>query len=194
MSAINQSLKKLGRLLSVEEALTEQLKNTRAAKQLTNHRNELLQHIREIGRSGDLSLIVAIERAIVEGDLERYANSPEMTNSLKTALEEITSIERHIAIVDDQSKYQTINEGHSFPKNRIPKSKEGLPHDQARQALRSHYARLNNMGKSRLDDDEKKILDARKTAIFTAEKLYAERQTKTLGLELTKGKKRGRSL
>jgi hypothetical protein len=33
----------------------------------------------------------------------------------------------------------------------------------------------------RLNDDEKKIIDAHKSAMFTAGKLYIERQAKTLG-------------
>jgi hypothetical protein len=50
------------------------------------------------------------------------------------------------------------------------------------------------MDKSRLNDDEKKVIDVRKSAIFTAGKLYAERQAKTLGAGLAQGKKRGNSL
>jgi len=174
----NSLLEKLNRLLVFEEELTEDLKNTRAAKRIENARNELFEHIREIGRSGDLSLIVATERTIVEGDLTRYANSQAMTSSLKTALNEMAVIERHIGIVDDNAKYLAVDQAYSLPKNR----KGSLPFDEARQALASHYARLNNMDKSKLGDDEKKVIDARKSAVFAAGKLYAERQAKTLGV------------
>ena len=181
------SLEKLSHLLASEEEFTEKLKNTRAAKQLDGARTELFEHVREVVRSGDLSLIVATEKSIVKGDLTRYANSQPMTGSLQTALNELATIERHIGIVDDQSKYQAIDQAYSYPKNR----KAGLPNDEARQGLASHFARLNNMDKSRLGDDEKKVIDARKSAIFTAGKLYADRQAKTLGVDLTQDKKRG---
>jgi len=54
-----------------------------------NRLSDLLQIIREVSRSNDLSLIIATERTIVEKDLDRHANSPAMTSSLKTALNEI---------------------------------------------------------------------------------------------------------
>lgn len=183
-------LEDLKRLLVVEADFTDALKNTRAARRLESARVGLLEHVRDIGRSGDLSLIVATERAIVEGDLTRYANSQSMTSSLKTALNEIAAIERHISIVDDPAKYRAVDQAHSLPKNR----KGVLPLDEARQALASHYTRLNNLDKSRLGDDEKKVIDARKSAVFAAGKLYTERQAKTLGVELAPGKKRGNHL
>jgi len=178
-------LKKLNVLLTIEEEFVETLKNTKAAKQLRGARNDLFEHIREAARSGDLSLIVSTERAIIEGDLKRYANSPAMVGSLNAALNEISAIELHIGIVDDKSKYQLVDQAHSLPKNR----KKDLPYDEARQALASHYARLNNMDKSRHSDEEKAVIEARKSAVSAAGKLYAERQAKTLGVALAKGRK-----
>jgi hypothetical protein len=180
---MQEKIHKLNRMLSVEEVFVDGLSNTKAAKRLRGIRVDLLAFLREIGCGGDLSLIVATERAIVESDLSRYANSRAMVNSLKTALDEITAIERHIGIVDDPDKYPTIDQAHRLPRNR----KGSLPFDEARQALASHYVRLGNLDKSRLDDDEKKIIDARKSAIFAAGKLYAERQAKTLGINTVAG-------
>jgi hypothetical protein len=71
-------LAQLQQLLVEEEVYTNKLGKTQAAKNLQNSRNALLTHIREVGRGGDLSLIVATERAITEGDLARYANSSSM--------------------------------------------------------------------------------------------------------------------
>lgn len=186
----DHGLNRLNRLLATEEQFAATLKKTPVAKRLEGVRANLLEHIREVGRSGDLSLIIATERAIVEGDLTRYTNSPSMASSLKTALTEIAAIERHIAVVDDPAKYRAVDQAHSLPKNR----KGVLPLDEARQALVSHYTRLNNLDKSRLGDDEKKVIDARKSAVFAAGQLYAERQAKALGIESTQGKKRGRHL
>jgi hypothetical protein len=180
-------LAKLYRLLTSEANFTEELKEAPAARKLQGTWNDLLETIREIGRSGDLSLIVATERAIVQSDHDRYANSAAMTSSLKTALNEIDVIEQHIAIVDDQDKYRAVDRAHSLPRNR----KGGLPLDEARQALASHYARLTNMDKARLDDDEKRIIDARENNIFQAGKLYAGRQAKALGILLAQEEQRG---
>ncbi|PKP67748.1 MAG: hypothetical protein CVT83_07890 [Alphaproteobacteria bacterium HGW-Alphaproteobacteria-5] len=113
-----------------------------------------------------------------------------MTSSLTTAINEIAVIERHIGIVDDRDRYRTVDQAHSLPKNR----KGGLPLDEARQALASHYTRLTNMDKSRCDDAEKKIIEARKSAIWEAGKLYAARQATSLGIDPSQGKKRGNRL
>jgi uncharacterized linocin/CFP29 family protein len=110
-------------------------------------------------------------------------NNAQMIKSLKTALTEIANIERHIDIVDDKTKYQVVNQMHG--------KKESAPLDDTRQSCTAHYARLNNMNRSQMNNDEKKIIDARKSAIFAADKLYAERQAKTLGVEHAKDKKQG---
>jgi len=172
-------LDELDRLLTAEEALIEEAKKTRSAKRLSNGRKELLAHMRQIAQSGDLSLIIAVERIIVQGDLERYANSKQMVGSLKAALDELAAIERQIAIVDDPMKYAVVNQQYSLSKNR----EKGLPVDEANQSLKSHYARLNNLDKSRLVEDEKRIIEARKSAFLKARRLYAQRQAATLGME-----------
>jgi hypothetical protein len=92
---------------------------------------------------------------------------------------ELTGIEKMLSIVDDEARYSLIAQGYSFPKNR----EKGLPLDEARQAFKSHHARLSNLDKARLPEDEKKIIDARRSNILQAGKLYAERQAKTLGAD-----------
>jgi len=164
-------------LLVAEENFHNEIKRTRASQRMRHFRKKMLEYLRRVGRSGDLALIVATEKAIVQGDLDRYANSRAMTSSLKTALDEIAAIERLLGIVDDAEQYRAIDRAHSLKKNR----EHGLPLDEAQQALNSHYARLSNLDKSRLDDDEKHIIEARKSAFFNAKRLYAARQGNTLG-------------
>jgi len=165
-------------LLIEEENLNNEIKQTLASQRMQRVRKRMHEHLQDIARSNNLALIVATERAIVQGDLDRYANSPAMNASLKTALDEIAAIEQLLGIVGDLEQYRVIDRAHSLKKNR----ENGLPLDEARQALNSHHARLGNLDKSRLDDDEKHIIDARKTAFAHARKLYAERQAKTLAL------------
>ena len=186
--AANSPLNYLENLLTHEHGLVDEVNETHAAKKLCDVRTRLLEHVREVSRSGDLALIVATEKAIVRGDLTRYANSPAMASSLKNALAEINAIERLIGKVNDPARYQEVDQAFSLPKNR----KAGVPNDEARQAFRSHFARLSNMDKSRLTDEEKKLIDARKSAVFTAEKLYIGLQRKALGLGPEQSRSRGR--
>jgi len=171
-------LERLDRMLSEEEIAVETLRKTKAAHRLADIRQQLLAIIREATGSTDHPLIVAVEKAIVEGDLARYANSASMSKSLNVALNEIAAIERHLDIVDDPIRYQPVDQAHRLPKNR----RANLPLDEARQALASHQARLDNLDKSRLDDDEKQLVEARKSALQAAGRLYIERQAKALGV------------
>ena len=123
--------KKLNRLLAAEEKAKEKIQNTEAAVELKRIQTNLLEHIREVGRGGDLGRIIATERAIVEGDLARYANSQPMVSSLKAAIEGIDAIESHIGIVDDKTRYLAVDRAHRLAKNR----KQGLPFESACQPL-----------------------------------------------------------
>jgi hypothetical protein len=125
-----------------------------------------------------LSLIVAAEKAIVTDELQNHANSPGMVSSLGAALAELDATERLLSIVDDGDEYRRVDLAHSLPKNR----EKGLPLDEARQAFKSHHARLNNLDRARLSEEEKRLIDARKANMLGAGKLYAGRQAKTLGI------------
>ena len=169
----------LDKLLSGEYAIVRAMRDTLLAASLHDMRCNLLAHVREVTGSGNLALIVTTEKAIVEGDLSRYANSKAMTHSLQAALDDLAIIEKHIDIIADKSRYQFVAEVYSRPRNR----KNGLPLDEARQALASHHGRLENMDKSRLDDDEKSLVEARKAAMKTANDLYIALQEKALGMD-----------
>jgi len=172
-------LDKLRLLLTAEEALVETLKNTQAANQLVDGRKDLLAHLRALSASEDLSLIVATEKEIIQGDLSRYANSAAMVSSLKEALQAMQVIEHHLTLVKNQEKYRIVDQSHSMAKNR----KAGLPFDEARQALASHLARLLNLDKSRVDETDKQIIRARKVVISNAMARYAQRQAHILGIK-----------
>jgi len=176
----DESIYKLGRLLLAEQSFREEVKKSRATQRLVIGCEQLLAHIVQVGNSEHLALMIATERAIVEGDLARYANSKQMIGSLNAALGEIAAIERQIDILDDPEKYRWVDQQYSLDKNR----EKGLPLDEARQSFKSHHARLDNLDKSRLDDIEKQIIDARKSAFSNARRLYVSRQAKVLGVIL----------
>ena len=102
-----------------------------------------------------------------------------MAASLKAALNEFAVIERQLGMVDKPEQYKPVDAAYSLPKNRT----KDLPMDEARQSFRSHFARLGNLDKSRLDNTEKQIIDTRRAALSTAERGYIKRQARTLGVE-----------
>jgi len=176
-------LDELEHLLAAEESFVEKLKQTQAARQLSGGRKKLLNHLRTLALSDDLALIIATEKQIIQGDLSRYANSAAMVNSLKAALEAMDIIEHHITLVSDNAKYTIIDQGHRMARNR----RIGLPFDEARQALAGHHARLMNMDKSRLDEDDKEVIEMRKAVIAHAQDCYIQRQSATLGIDPAQG-------
>nr|CDP79678.1 hypothetical protein BN1046_00575 [Bartonella schoenbuchensis] len=167
-----------------ENGYVKDVEDTLAVKKLHDVRKVLCNHIRNIGKSNDFLLLLNTEYSVVEGDLSRYANSPEMKSSLKTALTEMSVIKEHTAIVADPTQYQLINKAHSLSKHR----KNGLPYDEARQAMASHYTRLGNLNKSRLTVVEKSIIDARRDNMKVMRRLYERMQAKALGIDLSQGK------
>jgi len=169
----------LDRLLTSEELFVDALKNSQVAAQLSAGRKQLLSHLRVLAQSDDLPLMIEAEKKIIQGDLSRYANSAAMASSLKKAMEAMHVIEDHINLVGNKDTYRIIDRGYSMAQNR----KAGLPFDEARQALASHYTRLTNLDKSRLDEDDKQLIDVRKTLIANAIERYAQRQAQILGIK-----------
>lgn len=167
-------------LLSHEYICFQEANESRPVQNLRKARRQLLAHVREVVQRGNLAQLIAMEQSIVRGDLIRYANSQAMSRSLEAALEDIACIEKHMAIVTDKTAYQLVGKVYSRPKSR----KNGLPFDEARQALASHRARLANMDKSRLADEEKELVDARRDAVASAEKQYIEWQEQALAAAL----------
>ena len=164
-------------ILFEEEIFIRGMRLTSAGQSLSETRKKLLNHIREIVKTSDAPLMIATELAILQNDFDRYANSRAMESSLQSAINEMEVIRRHFAIIHTPA-YATVNAAFSLPKNR----QKGLPLDEARQSFRSHYARLANLDKSRLDDDEKEIIDARQEMFGVAQEIYTGCQLQVLGI------------
>ncbi|CAK01403.1 hypothetical protein [Bartonella tribocorum] len=139
----------------------------------------MCDHIRDVGKNGDLPLLIDTESDFIKDDLLRYANSKAMVSSLETALIEIGVVKDHIKLVSNPEKYDAINRGHSLSKHR----KGGLPYDEARKAMASHYTRLGNLDKARLTSIEKSIIDVRRENIKAMQKLYEKMQAKAIGID-----------
>lgn len=169
-------------LLREAAAMSEHAKAPTAAR-VRASRHDIHGFMKDVGASGDLDLILAVEKDLLQNDLDRHANSKGMADSLVAALAELGSAERHVQLVRDPAAYKAIDETYSLPKNRLPKGNAaGVPHDEARQFFKSHATRLLNQDRSRLDPEEKQLLDQRKANIRAAEKVYTALQREALGL------------
>jgi hypothetical protein len=93
-------------------------------------------------------------------------------------LEELESIETNRGLLAEPKRYKEVDASNAQRKLR---DANDLPLDGARIAFRSHIARLGNYDKSKSDDHEKAIIQARRQNIRMAEKLYIGRQEKALG-------------
>ncbi|GHU06510.1 hypothetical protein AGMMS50225_01610 [Betaproteobacteria bacterium] len=160
-----------GKLLVDEQSLL------RLARRNDGIQQGILSDLKTIGKSGNLESIIAAEKSIVKFELNEYANSKSMVSSLQTALEELEAIETNIRLVAEPEQYPHVDASHAQRKLR---DTHDLPLDGARIAFRSHHARLSNYDKSKSDDHEKAIIQARQQNIRIAEKIYIERQEKAL--------------
>lgn len=189
------SIETFNRLLLFERTAWMQRESSPGAANLAERRVDIRNHLREVGKIGDVDLILATEKALLVNDLTLYSNSQAMQTSLGKALLELKVAEKLVVKVRDPGAYKAVDEAHSLPKNRAPKRLENsVPNDEARQFFGSQAARLLNMDKSRLDVEEKEIVDVRKQNMRTAEKAYADMQRRTLGLAPVQERGQGLSL
>ena len=137
-----------------------------------------LEIFKEAAETKDPHIVVAVEKAFNQTELEQFGDSPRMRNSLREAIKGMEVIEAHLIYLKDPAKYRFINETHTLNKNR----KGALPYDEARQALRSHMTRLNNLDTSRMDEAEREILEQRKQNIQIAEDVYITLQKTALNI------------
>ena len=181
---------KLKRLLLDERGVWLESQQAPDVLLLAERREAIRDHLREVGKTGDIALVLETEKSILTNDLVLYANSGAIAGSLKAGLDELKATEALLPKVTDPDLYKAVDETLSLPKNRIG----GVPRDQARQFFRSHDSRLVNMDKSRLDDVEKSIIDERKRNIRSAEKIYVEAQKKALGIAPAASQDRGQGM
>ena len=138
-----------------------------------------LEIFKEAAETKDPHIIVAVEKAFDQTELDQFADSPDMRNSLRQGIRDLEIIETYLGYIKDPAKYKIINEACMRDKNRIG----NLPNDEARQCLRSHAARLKNLDTSRMDKPERDILEQRRKNIKIAEDAYITLQKTALDIE-----------
>ena len=125
----------LYRLLTLEHASAALVIPTAAAQSLRAARSDIATTLQLLRSTDNIDLLLAAERSILEYDLDRYANSPGMTQSLETALAEHAVAVRQVEW-GSRPPWPTPRSvrPHSLPRNRIG----DVPRDEARQFFRSH--------------------------------------------------------
>ena len=143
-------------------------------------RAELRGLVREVGRSGDLDLILDIERRLLSDELENQVAAPSQATALENSLNDLEIAADLVVKVRDPEAYRAVAANHRRDRN---KDRLGAPLDEARQFFKSHINRLNRaesaLGQG--DASEKQMLRVRRGNITAANKLYRELQTRALG-------------
>ena len=119
-----------------------------------------------------------LEKGQLQIELKKFANDPAHQSSLKAGIQQMTIIEYFLDLVRDHKAYQIIDKSCMLETSR----RDGLPDDDARKAIRSHKTRLANINRTRMDDDERKVLKQRQKNMDLIEKIYIDLQKKALGI------------
>jgi len=109
-------LRELDNSLLREEGLVRRVEQSSAGRKLSAERKTLNDILRRVLHSRDLDLIIEAETALVEQDLEHYANSRLMEKSLHTGLAEMEAVARHLELVTDKARYRVVDQLHNIPK------------------------------------------------------------------------------
>lgn len=175
-----KELDKLEKDLLRRDITINAIQNSKLNKILNEDNIKLIENFTDANKNKNLYLIVELEKSILEHTLEKYGNSKAMKSSLSTAILELNIIQKHIKKVDDIEEYKHIDNSFKNPKNR----QKNLPIDEAVQGFKGHIARLSNLDKANLSDDEKNLIKARIEAFKTAYNIYQQKQAKTLAVDL----------
>jgi hypothetical protein len=181
---------KLSRYLDQEGTLEHALRATGLAQKIGNVQEKQAELVRHVAKSGDLELMINCEKDILNNERQKYANSGQMFRVLTEAIKDMEKIEQYMERVADPKKYKIVDDAHSTPESR---GRDGLPFDEARHALSAHYLRLSDQLMARSGVPAKRVVMARRDAMLKAADLYADLQTKALGLDKARAKGRGRS-
>lgn len=136
-----------------------------------------LQHLKYIGQSRDIFVILEVENLALRLEMETRANSSEEVNSIKTALSQIDDAKKSMNIVKDAVAYKAAAATYSSKRKEA-----GLPLDSFREFLKSHTTRLTNRLAAPLPVPEKNILRQRKENLRVVKEVYMGMQREALGL------------
>ena len=182
MESRNKFLDRATDLVNAEIAATLEFRKSsgyQAGKAIDGAREaraKLLSVLHEAARLQDIDALLAIERIFLAQEREQLSEAPKKTASLNKAISEIDAAIAMLPHVRDSDDYRLANIYFSLPHNRF----RDLPKDQAHQFFASHFTRLGNVEKHRMEEGERQLIAARTGNVKTAQQLYTEFQRRIL--------------
>lgn len=173
-SMLDDLMDKSATLYLVDEALAVS-REMRAHNRAQKERREIL---RRIGQGGAIEEILAAEKALLQRDLELYANKSafkQERDSINVALKQFEDAERCLKTVYDPVRYQAVWDAYAYTKKVA-----GLPVDCFRGFIRSHRARMSNWLSARGNEADKLLFEQRQENLSVVLRLYADLQRKAL--------------
>lgn len=144
-------------------------------------RADLRGMVRQVGKSGDLDLILEIEKRLLSEELRHGVAAPSQATALENSLNDLGIAADLVVKVRDPKAYRAVADHHRRDRN---KDRHGAPLDEARQFFTSHVNRLTRaesaLGQG--EASEKQLLAVRRGNITAANKLYRNLQARALGL------------
>lgn len=163
-----------------ERALVEAARD-RIAPLPGETRTKLRGTVRQVGVSGDLELIMEIEKRLLSEELQHRVAAPSQATALENSLSDLGIAADLVVKVREPEAYRAVADDHRRDRN---KDRHGAPLDEARQVFTSHANRLTRaesaLGQG--EASEKQLLAVRRGNISAANKLYQDLQARALEL------------
>ena len=150
------------------------------AKAMVGARTRLLPLLQEVAGLRDIDLLLRVERAFMELELEHIAHARKNISSLNRGLRQIDAAIVMLDRVRDPDRYGDVDFYYTLSEDLVPKS--DLPKDAAHKFFGSHRTRLDNVETGPLDESQIALLEARSSNMRLARQIYVELQQQALAI------------
>ena len=167
------------RLIATEVLATADFRETRSSdadRQILEARSDLLPLLHEASRLRDIDLLLQIERAFLQWELDHIAYERNNISSLNIGIEQIDAAITMLGHVRNPDAYRWAGIFYTLSKDLI----RDLPEDAAHKFFASHKTRLLNTKRGRMERNETALINIRTDNINRAKELYIELQQQAL--------------
>ena len=169
------------RLIHTEMRATAYFRRTLSsefARIMVEARTGLPPLLREVARLRDIRLLLRVERAFMELELEHIAHARKNISSLNAGIRQINAAITMLDYVGDPDEYHPVGFFYGLSEDLVRE----LPKDAAHKFFGSHRTRLGNVETAPLDESQTALMDARNDNVKLARKLYIEMQRQALAV------------
>ena len=169
------------RLIATEVLATADFRETRSSdadRQILEARSDLLPLLHEASRLRDIDLLLQIERAFLQWELDHIAYERNNISSLNIGIEQIDAAITMLGHVRNPDAYRWAGIFYTLSKDLI----RDLPEDAAHKFFASHKTRLLNTKRGRMERNETALINIRTDNINRAKELYIELQQQALAI------------